>query len=85
MVENHSYSVQQQFSVADSWFVARGARVDDNAHYGAAINPKLSGGGYRLPFREGALSSVKVSANVGRARHQEPERLGALRLAMGRR
>ena len=66
MVENHSYFVQQQFNVADAWFVTSGARVDDNAHYGAAINPKLSAGGYPLPFREGVLSSVKVSANVGR-------------------
>ena len=65
-VENHSYFVQQQLSVADAWFVTGGARVDDNAHYGTAVNPKLSAGGYPLPFREGALSSVKVSANIGR-------------------
>ena len=64
-VENHSYFVQQQLNVADAWFVTGGARVDDNAHYGTAVNPKLSAGGYPLPFREGALSSVKVSANVG--------------------
>ncbi len=66
MVENHSYFLQQQFNVADAWFVTGGARIDDNALYGAAVNPKLSAGGYPLPFREGALSSVKVSANVGR-------------------
>ncbi len=65
-VENHSYFLQQQFNVADAWFVTGGARVDDNVHYGTAVNPKLSAGGYPLPFREGALSSVKVSANVGR-------------------
>ena len=65
-VENHSYFVQQQLSLADAWFVTGGARVDENAHYGTAVNPKLSAGGYPLPFREGALSSVKVSANVGR-------------------
>ena len=65
-VENHSYFVQQQLSVADAWFVTGGARVDDNAHYGTAVNPKLSAGGYPLPFRGGALSSVKVSANIGR-------------------
>ena len=46
-------------------FVTGGARVDDNAHYGTALNPKLSAGGYPLPVRAGALSSVKVSANVG--------------------
>ena len=64
-VENHSYFVQQQLTIADAWFVTGGARVDDNAHYGAAVNPKLSAGGYPLPVRAGALSSVKVSANVG--------------------
>ena len=65
-VENHSYFVQQQLAVADAWFVTGGARVDDNAHYGTALNPKLSAGGYPLPVRSGTLSSVKVSANLGR-------------------
>ena len=65
-VENHSYFLQQQFNVADAWFVTGGARVDDNSLYGTAVNPKLSAGGYPLPYRAGALSSVKVSANVGR-------------------
>ena len=65
-IENHSYFVQQQFHVADAWFVTAGTRIDDNAHYGTSINPKLSAGGYPLPFREGPLSSLKVSANVGR-------------------
>jgi len=65
-VENHSYFVQQQLAVADAWFVTGGARVDDNAHYGAAVNPKLSAGGYPVPVRAGILSSVKVSANLGR-------------------
>ncbi len=65
-VENHSYFLQQQFNVADAWFVTGGARIDDNSLYGTAVNPKLSAGGYPLPYRAGALSSVKVSANVGR-------------------
>ena len=65
-VENHSWFVQQQFNVADAWFVTAGTRIDDNAHYGTSVNPKLSAGGYPLPFREGPLSSLKVSANVGR-------------------
>ena len=64
-VENHSWFVQQQFNVADAWFITAGTRIDDNAHYGASVNPKLSAGGYPLPFREGPLSSLKVSANVG--------------------
>ena len=65
-VANHSWFVQQQFNVADAWFVTAGTRIDDNAHYGTSVNPKLSAGGYPLPFREGPLSSLKVSANVGR-------------------
>ena len=65
-VENHSWFVQQQLNLADAWFVTGGARIDDNAHYGTAVNPKLSAGGYPLPFRSGALSSVRVSANIGR-------------------
>ena len=65
-VANHSYFVQQQLNVADAWFVTGGARVDDNALYGTAVNPKLSAGGYPLPYRAGALSSVRVSANLGR-------------------
>ena len=65
-VENHSYFVQQQLTIADAWFVTGGARVDDNAHYGTAINPKLSAGGYPLPVRSELLSSVKVFANLGR-------------------
>ena len=65
-VETHSYFVQQQLNLADAWFVTGGARIDDNAHYGTAVNPKLSAGGYPLPFRSGAVSSVRVSANVGR-------------------
>ena len=40
--------------------------VDDNAHYGTAVSPKLSAGGWPLPVRSGILSSVKVSANVAR-------------------
>ena len=65
-VANHSWFVQQQLVIAEAWFVTGGARVDDNGHYGAAVNPKLSAGGYPLPVRAGALSSVKVSANLGK-------------------
>ena len=82
-VENHSYFVQQQLNVADAWFVTGGARIDDNAHYGTAVNPKLSAGGYPLPFRSGALSSVRVSANIGRG-IKNPSFLAVVRLAVGR-
>ena len=65
-VENHSWFVQQQFAIGAAWFVTGGARVDDNAHYGTAVSPRLSAGGFPLPVRSGILSSVKVSANVAR-------------------
>ncbi len=65
-VANHSWFAQQKFTVAGAWFVTGGARVDRNAYYGTAVNPRLSAGGYPLPFREGALSSVKLSVNAGR-------------------
>ena len=65
-VANHSWFVQQRLDVAGAWFITGGVRVDDNAHYGAAVSPRLSAGGYPLPFRTGAVSSVRVSANVGR-------------------
>ena len=65
-IHNHAWFVQQQIAIAGAWFVTGGARVDDNAHYGTAVNPKLSAGGFPLPVRSGTLSSVKVSVNLGR-------------------
>ena len=65
-VDNQSWFIQQQLAIGGAWFVTGGARVDDNAHYGTAVNPKLSAGGYPLPVRSGTLSSVKVSVNLGR-------------------
>ena len=65
-IGNHSYFVQQQFVLAGAWFVTAGARADANALYGWSVNPKLSAGGYPLPFSEGPVSSVKVFANLGR-------------------
>ena len=66
LVENNAYFAQQQLTVADNWFVTLGARVDDNTRYGTEVSPKLSVGGYPIPFREGPVSSVKVFANVGK-------------------
>ncbi len=65
-IGNHSYFVQQQFALSGAWFVTAGARADANALYGWSVNPKLSAGGYPVPFSEGPVSSVKLFANVGR-------------------
>jgi vitamin B12 transporter len=46
--------------------VTLGARVDDNSRFGTEVSPKLSLGGFPLPFTAGAVSSVKVFANLGR-------------------
>ena len=66
LVENNAYFAQQQFTIAERWFVTAGARVDDNTRYGTEVSPKLSVGGYPAPFSEGLVSSVKVFANVGK-------------------
>jgi outer membrane cobalamin receptor len=65
-ITNHAYFAQQQFTVADDWFLSLGARVDDNSHFGINISPKLSVGGYPVPFADQSLSSFKVFASVGR-------------------
>jgi vitamin B12 transporter len=62
---NHAYFVQQQFRLQDRWTVTAGGRVDDNSRYGTHVSPKLSLGGLLVPQTAGALSSVKVFANVG--------------------
>jgi vitamin B12 transporter len=66
LVSNNGYFAQQQFTVANRWFVTVGGRVDDNSRYGIEVSPKLSVGGYPIPFSEGPVSSIKVFANVGK-------------------
>ncbi len=66
LVANHAYFVQQRFQVQHRWFASLGARVNDNSRYGVELMPKLSLGGYPLPFRAGPVSSVKVFANIGK-------------------
>lgn len=65
-VDNHAYFGQQQFNLHDRWFVTAGGRVDDNSRYGTEFSPKASLGGFVRPFRNGAVSSIKVFANLGR-------------------
>ena len=64
-IDNHAFFAQQQFAVGQ-WFVTAGARVDDNSRFGTEVSPKLSAGGFPVPFRKGPVSSVKVFVNVGR-------------------
>lgn len=64
-VENHAYFVQQQLTAGDRWFVTVGGRIDDNSHYGTHASPKLSVGGFPVPFASRTVSSLKLFANVG--------------------
>ncbi len=64
-IDSHAFFAQQQFTVGQ-WFVTAGARVDDNSRFGTEVSPKLSAGGFPVPFRKGSVSSVKVFVNVGR-------------------
>jgi vitamin B12 transporter len=66
LVENHAYFVQQQFRAEDRWFATIGARLDDNTRYGRNVSPKLSVGGFPLPYQSGSISSIKVFSNIGR-------------------
>ena len=65
-VQDHAYFAQQQFSIADRWYVTIGGRVDDHSHYGTEFSPKLSAGGYPIPFSAGLFSSLKVFTNIGK-------------------
>ncbi|MEQ1574807.1 MAG: TonB-dependent receptor [Vicinamibacterales bacterium] len=66
VIDNHAYFAQQRFSMGDRWFATIGARADDNSRYGGSVSPKLSAGGYVVPFNTGALSSAKLFVNVGK-------------------
>ena len=66
LVENHAYYAQQQFRARDRWLATAGVRLDRNSRYGTNASPKLSLGGFLLPYRRGAVSSMKVFSNVGR-------------------
>jgi outer membrane cobalamin receptor len=66
LVENHAYFVQQQFRAQDRWLATVGVRLDHNSRYGNNASPKLSLGGFLVPYQHGPLSSVKVFSNIGR-------------------
>jgi len=64
--DNHSFFLQQQFSVRDRWFATVGGRLDDKTRYGTSFSPKVSAGGYLVGSRARRLSSLKVSASAGK-------------------
>jgi outer membrane cobalamin receptor len=65
-LQNNAFFVQQQFSFTDRWFVTVGARADSKESYDTFFSPKLSAGGFLLPFQRGAISSVRVFGNIGK-------------------
>lgn len=65
-LDNNAVFVQHQSTFADRWFLTAGARVDRKERYDTYVSPKLSAGGFILPYRTAAVSSVKVFGNVGR-------------------
>ena len=65
-LHNHAAFIQQHVAIGERWFVTGGARFDAKDTYDTFVSPKLSAGGYLVPFRRGAVSSLKVFGNIGR-------------------
>jgi outer membrane cobalamin receptor len=65
-LDNNAVFLQQQSGFGGRWFVSVGLRVDRKESYDTFVSPKLSAGGFVLPLRDGAVSSVKVFGNVGK-------------------
>ena len=65
-LQNNAFFIQQHLDFADRWFVTFGARADSKEGYDSFFSPKLSAGGFLVPFSNGAVSSVKVFGNIGR-------------------
>jgi vitamin B12 transporter len=66
LVENNAWFVQQQFKLQQRWLATVGVRMDRNSRYGTHASPKLSLGAYLVPYRAGAVSSLKAFSNIGR-------------------
>ncbi len=65
-LDNNAFFVQQQVNIGDRWFATVGGRVDSKESYDTFFSPKVSAGGYLLPFTSGGVSSVKVFGNIGK-------------------
>ncbi len=65
-LSNQAVFIQQQFNIGERWFVTAGVRADDKETYDRFVSPKLSAGGFLLPYRRSGVSSVKVFGNIGK-------------------
>lgn len=63
---NHAAFIQQHVTIRDRWFATVGGRMDSKESFDTFFSPKLSAGGYLVPFRGGAVSSLKLFGNLGR-------------------
>ena len=64
-LDNQAAFVQYHAAIGDRWFVTAGGRVDSKESYDTYFSPKLSAGGFVVPYRGGGLSSLKVFGNLG--------------------
>ena len=65
-LNNQAAFVQYHVAIRDRWFATLGGRVDSKESYDTFFSPKLSAGGFLVPYRRGGLSSLKVFGNIGR-------------------
>ena len=65
-LDNNAVFIQQQLSASDRWFLTVGGRADAKESYDTFFSPKLSAGGFLVPYTSGALSSIKVLGNLGK-------------------
>jgi len=65
-LDNYALFIHQQSTFAERWFLTLGIRVDNKESYSTFVSPKLSLGGYLLPFNSGSVSSVKAFGNLGK-------------------
>jgi outer membrane cobalamin receptor len=65
-LDNNAIFIQQQVSAGERWFLTVGGRADAKESYDTFFSPKLSAGGFLVPYSSGAVSSVKVFGNVGK-------------------
>jgi outer membrane cobalamin receptor len=63
---NNAVFVQQHIAVGDRWFATVGGRVDSKDQYDTFFSPKLTAGGFLVPYRRGTLSSLKIFGNIGK-------------------
>ena len=65
-LHNHAAFIQQHVSIGDRFFATAGVRFDAKDSYDTFVSPKFTAGSFVVPFRRGAISSIKVFANIGR-------------------